>query len=120
VRLTFAQLSPFVADWRRLRLTDEDLRALELHIMDNPVAGDVIPGGGGVRKLRFAPPSWRRGKSGAARVIYAAYLRHDTVFLFLIYGKGERANLSAAQKKQCASLAKEIRELLEARHDQAR
>ena len=118
MRFTFVQLSPFVADWRRLKLTDEDLRALELQLMDDPQAGDVISGGGGVRKLRFAAPSWRRGKSGAARVVYAAYVRHDTVYLFLIYGKGERANLTAAQKKQCAALTAEIRKLLEAGHGQ--
>src|SRR5215212_1670612 len=55
---------------RRLAAAKADrrgLRALELQIMNDPAAGDVIPGGGGVRQLRFAPPSWRRGKSAATR-----------------------------------------------------
>jgi len=68
--LTFIQLAPFVVAWRRLGLTDEDLSALEQLIMHRPEAGAVMQGTGGVRKLRFAPPSWHMGKSGATRVCY--------------------------------------------------
>ena len=42
MNLTFAQISPFVADWRRLRLTDEDLQALESLISRNPLAGVLM------------------------------------------------------------------------------
>ena len=72
MRFSFAQVVVFVARWRKLRLTDEDLQALERQIAADPDAGDVMRGTGGVRKLRFAPPSWNTGKSGAARVCYAA------------------------------------------------
>lgn len=41
-----------------------DLQALERILIANPDAGDVIPGTGGLRKLRFAPPSWHTGKRG--------------------------------------------------------
>jgi hypothetical protein len=57
MKLTIAQVSAFVAEWRKLRLTDEDLAALEKMIMDHPDAGAVMAGTGGIRKLRFAPPS---------------------------------------------------------------
>ena len=69
MRLTLIQLSTFAAKWPKLRLTDEDLLSLEGLLIDNPEAGQVIPGTGGLRKLRFAPPSWHTGKRGASRVI---------------------------------------------------
>lgn len=49
-------------------LSDEDFGALQRALMANPEAGPVIPGSGGVRKLRWAAPG--RGKRGGYRVIY--------------------------------------------------
>lgn len=66
--------------------------------MERPQAGAVIPGAGGFRKVRFAPPSWGRGKRGAARVIYAYFPEFEAVVLFLIYGKNEQGNLTPRQK----------------------
>jgi hypothetical protein len=57
VVLTFIQLPYFVSDFRRMLLTDGDLRELETLLMQNPGMGKVIPGTGGLRKMRFAPPS---------------------------------------------------------------
>ena len=98
MRLTIVQLAVFVTDWRRLNLTDEDLQSLEQLLIVRPDAGPVIPGTGGFRKVRFAPPSWRSGKSGSARVIYAHFPEIQAIVLFLIYGKREQANLTAQQK----------------------
>jgi len=67
------QLPTFVAKWRGLGLTDDDLRFLEAALMANPDAGPVMRGTGGLRKMRFAPPSWHTGKSGAVRVCYAHF-----------------------------------------------
>lgn len=66
---SFLQTSPFVADAERLGLDDEDMQALERLLIERPDRGAVVAGTGGVRKVRFAPPSWHTGKSGAARVI---------------------------------------------------
>ena len=49
-------------------LTDAEYAALQLALMANPEAGLVIPGSGGVRKLRWAAPG--RGKRGGYRIIY--------------------------------------------------
>lgn len=68
--LTFVQLSAFADDWRRNRLSDGDLRELESVLLARPEAGSVMGGTGGLRKLRFAPPSRHAGKRGAFRVIY--------------------------------------------------
>jgi hypothetical protein len=67
-----------------------------LYLAANPMAGDLIPGTGGARKFRFALPG--RGKSGGARVI--TYFAGDDIPVFLLtaYGKGAKANLSAAER----------------------
>jgi hypothetical protein len=87
----------FVSEWARLRLPDEDLQALERQIMERPESGSVMVGTGGVRKLRFAPPSRHGGKSGAMRVCYVAFV--DAVcYLLIVFPKNEAANLSAKDK----------------------
>jgi hypothetical protein len=57
MKLTLVQLPLFSDKWRRMKLGDEDLQALEYLLIQNPAAGAVVPGTGGLRKLRFAPPS---------------------------------------------------------------
>jgi hypothetical protein len=97
MKMTFRHMPVFVSEWKRLGLPDEDLQALERQIMERPESGAVMPGTGGVRKLRFAPPSRHAGKSGATRVCYVVFV--DAVcYLFLIFPKNERANLSAEDK----------------------
>lgn len=112
VKLTIAQVETFVAKWRKLRLNDDDLQALEKLIIDNPESGAVMVGTGGLRKIRFAPPSWNRGKSGATRVCYAFFSRIDTVYLIDIFAKSEKPNLSDADK----ALAKKWMKMMRERH----
>ena len=83
MRLTLIQLSAFVAKWSKLKLSDEDLQSLEGALIADPQAGDPIPGTGGLRKLRFAPPSRHTGKRGAFRVIYAFIVPGDAVYLIV-------------------------------------
>jgi len=73
----------------------------------DPLAGDVMPGLGGVRKLRFAPKG--RGKSGAFRVIYCVLGADQPILALLIYGKNEQEDLSAEQRKIVANLAAEMK-----------
>jgi len=109
---SFVQLSIFVSAWQYLGLNDEDLRALENLIRERPQAGKVIPGTGGVRKIRFAPPSWNRGKSGAVRVCYACFMAGKAVFLLTAYGKNKKENLTADEKKSYRKLLSQIEESL--------
>jgi hypothetical protein len=106
MRRTFIQLSRFVAKWRSLKLTDADLSALESLLMGNPDAGEVMAGTGGVRKVRFAPPSRHTGKSGAFRVAYAYFHIGETVYLLAIFGKNEQENFTAAQKAELKAMMK--------------
>jgi hypothetical protein len=104
MRFTFVQLSRFAARWAQLRLTDEDLQALEQMLMRNPGAGAVVAGTGGLRKVRFAPPSRHVGKRGAFRVGYAYFRSADAVYLLAIYPKNEQANLTASEKAEARML----------------
>jgi hypothetical protein len=113
VKLTLAQTATFVSLWKHWRLDDDDLSALEHQVMDNPLAGKVMRNTGGVRKMRFAPPSMGSGKSGAYRVCYFYFPAHDLVTFVLIFPKSEQPNLSAEQEKACRVLAKQIRKGLD-------
>ncbi len=99
MKLTLVQVGTFVNKFKRLGLTDEDLQALEQQIMENPDAGVVMTGTGGVRKIRFAPPSWNTGSSGATRVCYALFATINTVYLLTMFGKNQQANLTAEEKQ---------------------
>ncbi len=86
-----------------LRLTDDELRRVQVDIIANPECGDLIRGGGGLRKMRVAIGG--RGKSGGARVIY--YLQHfDRCYLVLAYSKKEQEDLTPKQLKTLALLVK--------------
>jgi hypothetical protein len=113
VRLTFIHLAVFLAEWKRLGLDDESLRALELAILHSPEAGEAIAGTGGLRKLRFAPPRWRKGKSGAARVCYVYFVRHALVCLVAAYAKNEQENITAVDKVRYRQLIDAIGDEIE-------
>lgn len=86
----------------------EQIRSLELMLATNPEAGAVIPGTDGVRKVRIALAG--RGKSGGARVIYYAHLARERIYLFFIYAKNERENLTEDQKRAARKAVKAIQE----------
>lgn len=66
-------------------LTDEEYAALQLFLAANPDAGDVIPGSGGCRKVRWR--TGRSGKRGGVRAIYLARPRSGQIWLLTIYDK---------------------------------
>lgn len=110
--LSFLQLPGFVADWKALDLDDESLRELELLLVERPDAGAVVAGTGGMRKVRFSPGAWARGKSGAARVGYACFLRAGTIVLMAAFGKSEKANFSAAERNALKQVVTRLRQSL--------
>ena len=79
-------------------LTDAERAALVDFLAANPTAGDLMPGTGGARKLRWAAKG--KGKSGGARAITYFGGRDLPVFLMAIFGKGEKANLSQAERDE--------------------
>ncbi len=109
---TFVQTHEFSRRWKDLGFTDDDLRMLELMLMENPQAGPIMQGTGGLRKMRFAFHG--RGKSGSARVCYVDYVVYKTVYLITAFSKEEKANLSKAErnniKKAIQAIEKELKE----------
>ena len=98
VTLTFVQLPSYVADARRLGLTDDDQRELENRLLSRPDAGAVMAGTGGLRKLRHAPKAGSGGKSGGVRVCYAHFPMYQHLFFVVAFGKNEKANLNRAEQ----------------------
>ena len=76
-------------------LSEEEYRALQLHLVGRPDAGVLIPGSGGLRKVRWRLPG--RGKRGGARVIYYWQSAADQLYLLFLYPKAVRSNLSARE-----------------------
>jgi mRNA-degrading endonuclease RelE of RelBE toxin-antitoxin system len=111
--LSFFHTRSFDSDWEALGLQDEELAALQKQLIEDPLAGDVIPGAGGLRKLRLAPAG--RGKSGGLRVCYAFLPGFGIIVLTLVYGKRAKADLELAEKKAVARLLNEIEKRLRRR-----
>jgi hypothetical protein len=87
--------------------TDVEKQELIAFLAWNPLAGDVIPGTGGVRKLRFAASG--RGKRGGARVIYY-YLDDDMpLYALLAYPKNAKTDLSSNEKRIVTGLAQALK-----------
>ena len=63
----------------------------------NPEAGDVVPGLGGIRKVRWSREGM--GKRGGTRVIYFFYDEDAPIYLLQIYAKGAKSDLSNDDKK---------------------
>ena len=73
-------------------------------ILANPDAGPVIAGTGGLRKLRFVPTRWQRGKSGALRIGYAHDPKLEKVFVIAVYAKKDKANITPAERREIKRL----------------
>jgi len=88
-------------------LSDLDIRALENELLENPEAGDVVAGTGGVRKARVARPGG--GKSGGVRVVYLYVKVKQRIYMILAFPKNVQANLTPDQKSAIRKLVAELK-----------
>ena len=79
-------------------LSDDEYRELQTALIGNPSAGDVVPGSGGVRKLRWRAAG--RGKRGGYRVIYFAKVAQGVIWMLTIYPKNVAENIPAHVLRQ--------------------
>lgn len=86
--------------------SDEDLADLQVTLLENPSAGDMIKEGRGLRKLRVPLPG--RGKSGGARVIYYHWVSEQQCYLVYAYAKNVAVNLTKPQLKALGDLMQEV------------
>ena len=108
MKAVFVETSEFT-EWVAEYLPDDTYAETQQELMDNPDKGDVMPGCGGLRKLRAADPNRGKGKRGGVRIIYLYIPEVKRFFLLDIYGKDEKDDLSANEKKVLAKLADELR-----------
>jgi mRNA-degrading endonuclease RelE of RelBE toxin-antitoxin system len=85
--------SPIFSKLLKNYLTDEEYNALQWELLCRPDAGKIIPGSGGLRKIRWQAPG--RGKSGGYRVIYYWLSVKDEIWLLTIYAKNEAESIPA-------------------------
>lgn len=87
--------------------SEEEKRELIDFLAANPLAGDEIPGTGGVRKIRFAASG--RGKRGGARVVY--YYLDDAmpVYALLAYAKAAKTDLTPKERRAVTAIAAQLK-----------
>lgn len=88
-------------------LDKEEIGALRAYLLQHPDKGDVIPGTGGIRKLRWAATG--KGKRGGARVIYFYHVVGTTIYLMACYAKNEQADIRPEVKKQMANFVAQVK-----------
>lgn len=111
MKAVFVELPPFER-YRSEYLDDDAFQKFQRLLMRNPEAGALIPGTGGLRKLRFADERRGKGKRGGLRVIYYWWDAGMQFWLFTIYDKEEMSDLTKAQREMLKQM---IKDELEAR-----
>ena len=99
--MVFVEL-PIFARCAQQLFTDDDIREVQITLLENPSAGDLIPGGHGLRKLRVPLPG--RGKSGGARVIYYHWVCQEQCYLIYAYAKNVALDLTKDQLRRLADV----------------
>lgn len=99
--ITVAEMPEYIRRATRLLSQSERSDVID-YVAATPKAGDLIQGTGGVRKLRWARGG--RGKSGGVRVIYYFHSEALPLYLLTVFGKGEKADLSQAERNELAKL----------------
>lgn len=103
---TVIETPDFISDAKAARLSERERLAIVNYIANHPEAGDVIPGTGGARKVRFAGRG--RGKSGGFRVITFYSGPNVPIFLLNIFAKGEKINLTPAERNELRAMLTDI------------
>jgi hypothetical protein len=86
-------------------LTDDEYHQLQVALVQRPDLGPIIPGSGGLRKVRW--PARGQGKRGGVRVIYFWAVAQEQLLMLLMYAKSERGDLSPAQLRVLRKIVEE-------------
>ena len=104
--ITVAEMPEYIRRAAKL-LSESERTDLIVYVAANPKAGDLIQGTGGIRKLRWARSG--RGKSSGVRVIYYFHSEVLPLYLLTVFGKGEKADLSQAERNELAKLVQVLK-----------
>jgi mRNA-degrading endonuclease RelE of RelBE toxin-antitoxin system len=80
-------------------LDDDQYGRLQGTLATTPELGDVMPGTGGFRKLRWADTRRGKGRRGGLRVVYYWFDGQDQIWLMTVYSKNEAVDLTPEQRK---------------------
>ena len=80
-------------------LSEDGYRKLQNNLAANPAAGDLMPGTGGFRKIRWADARRGKGRRGGLRIIYYHFASDHQIWLMTLYDKAEASDLTAKEKK---------------------
>ena len=100
--MTVIETPSFLRDAKRL-MDDEERQEIVAFLAQNPDAGDLLQGTGGIRKVRFTREGG--GKSGGYRVIYFFHSQGIPLFALNIFAKNEKANISSAERNALKELS---------------
>ena len=104
---TVAELPQFIRDAEAASLSDDERKAIVDTVAADPRRGDMVPGSGGIRKVRFGRSG--RGKSGGLRVM-VAYVGEDApAYLLAILEKRDRANFTRSEVEAMRHITNEIK-----------
>jgi hypothetical protein len=101
--ITVVETASFVVDAKACMREEERTEAIDM-IAANPECGDLVPGGGGIRKVRFAIGG--KGKSSGVRIIYYYHNERVPTFLLAVFAKNDRGNLTRAETNMLGNAAK--------------
>ena len=90
--------TPFFTKAALHYLSDDEYSELQTHLNAAPSSGTVVPGSGGVRKLRWAVAG--RGKRGGLRVIYFVRVKREQIWLLTLYSKNVKESIPAHVLRQ--------------------
>ena len=105
---TVVETKAYLAAAKVAGMSEEERQAVVDAVAADPDAGAIMQGCGGARKFRYAKPG--KGKSGSYRIVTYYGGENMPVFLITVFGKGEKSNLSDAEKNAVAKLTKRLRD----------
>ena len=100
----------FSVNWEDYFVSDDAYGAFQAALTRDPIGGKVIPGCGGLRKIRWPDPRRRKGKRGGLRVIYLVVAEVFVIVLVDVYDKDDTEDLSMDQKRILSQLAKQVKQ----------
>lgn len=113
--ITVAETQTFLKQAEKI-WGDEERMALIDHVARNPEAGVIVPGTGGVRKMRWGRAGG--GKRGGARVVYFYYHTDAPLYLLLAYAKAKAEDMSADEKRAAKAITAALKLRYPARMEQ--
>ena len=99
--------TPHFSELLTAAMSDSDYALLQYFLAERPDAGQLIVGGGGIRKVRWSARG--KGRRGGFRVIYYWRVTGDVIFLLDLFSKNEKSDLTRADVRQLAQAAKRLK-----------